>query len=1347
MKKRFITRPVMIMVVVSLVSSTVLAQITTTGRLTGTVSDTQGALIPRAQVVARHDQTQGEYKTTANEEGGWNIPSIPNGTYTVTITAPGFKTTVNKEVKVDAGQAATVNTALEPGGAAEQVVVTGGAEVLQTQSATVATTIVGRQIGELPFSTRDALTLVTTLPGVNSPGVPRQSSVNGLPKGSVNLTLDGANIQDNFLRSSDGFFTSIQAKSDAVQEVTVSTAVPGAESGGEGAVQVRFITKSGSPQFHGGAFWQYRSKTFNSNYYFNNIDGLPRDAFILRQFGGNVGGPILIPKVLKNREKAFFFINYEYFTLPQAYGSLDAAGNNLVLTPSAMSGIYTYKDSAGVIRQVNLYSIAAAKNPTLPANVRPFATTPDPTILSGLGLIDKAVHTTGALTSRINQGDYNRLDYQFQDPGKNIRWFPTVRLDYNLSAKHHLEFIHNYQHYFSDPDGVNGQINVYPGSGIIVGHPGVTGSIHRNTFSFVGAHRWTINDRLVNEVRLTSSGNGTSLFTQEFSPSLYDFWGGYAVQTGTYLGPQGLGFGAFLNRRSQSRRNTPVKGLSDNLSMLRGTHTLNIGFAFTRVASFTQAVDRQVVPRINLALTLGGTDPAGSGSTNIFTTGNFPGSTSGQRQEAATLYAILTGRVSSINRTASLNEDTKGYDFIPFTERNHLNEYAYYVQDSWKARPDLTLNYGLRWEIEPSPINDNQIYTRTDIEGIFGVSGNGNLFKPGVFGGRPTQFRLLQPAEKAFRTRHNDFAPSFGFAWSPSFNNGWLRKMVGNGSQTVLRGGYSIAYTREGFASFTDMFGANDGPTFTLDVSPAIDPALFPAGGVLYRDPTYPSRTPPADTSRFPLTPAAGSAVSSNDFDPGIKAGYTQSWTFGLQREINKNTAVEIRYVGTHGTHLWRQYNYNEVNIFENGFLDVFKAAQNNLAIFRRANPNCGQAALPGQPTPPPCNYGNSNLAGQVDVKLITTPLGAIDSTTTTLLQQGQAGRLANNIAGNVGRMNSLINANLIPFTTLPNSTCSAPPCKVSNFFLVNPQTTSGAFVMTNGMDTQFNALQIELRRRLSNGLLVQGSYQFAKALSNGYGSAQSVAIQPRTLRNLNADRGPSPWDIRHSFKVDWLYELPVGPGKAFLNGHMPVISKILEGWQTGGVARLQSGPVVLFTSGRQTVNQFDAGVILHNISAKQLQDMVKIRKTTVCDPNCRGVVFYLPDSIIQNTLAAFELGGKQLKDLDPNAPYVGPADRPGELGYNLFLYGPAQYRFDLNVVKRTRITERTNFEGRVQFLNAFNRPNFFLGSPTASARTLAINSTSVPFGQTRNAYRDITVSGTNDPGGRIIEFQFRLNF
>ena len=763
MKMGFTRRLVMLLALISLMTTLVPAQVTTSGRLTGVVADANGALIPKAQIAAKNDQTQTEYKTIANDEGQWTIPSIPNGTYTVSITAQGFKTTVAKEVKVDAGQVATLNTALETGGATEQVVVTGGAEVLQTESSSVATTIVGRQIGELPFSTRDALQLVLTLPGVMTPGTPRTSSLNGLPKGSVNLTLDGANIQDNFLRSSDGFFTSIQAKSDAVQEVTVTTATPGAESGGEGAVQIRFITKSGSPEYHGGAFWQYRSKTFNSNYYFNNIDGLPRDAFILRQFGGNLGGPIIIPGLLKSRDKVFFFANYEYFTLPNAYGSLAVVGNETVLTNSARAGIFTYKDSspAGTIRTVDLLALAASKG---------FPGTQDPTIAKGLGLIEEAIHKDGALTSRIAQGDYNRLDYQFQDPGKNIRWFPTIRLDANVTSKHHLEFIHNYQHYFSLPDGVNGQINVYPGSGIVVGSPGQTGSVHRNTFSFVAAHRWTINDRLINEVRATSSGNGTSLFFQEFDPRLYGLWDGYAPTGGGYI------YG-FRNRASQSRRNTPVKGLSDNITTLQGAHTLNLGFAFTRVASFTQAVSTQVIPTIAFGLATG--DPVNTGSTSLFTTTNFPNSTSTQRGDAGLLYALLTGRVTSIGRSATLNEKTRGFDFVPFTERNHQNEFAVYAQDAWKARPNLTFNYGLRWEFEPSPINDNLVYTRTGIDGIFGVSGRGNLFKPGVFEGKPTQFSLLTEGEKGFNTRHKDFGPSLGFAWSPNVRGGWLGKIVG----------------------------------------------------------------------------------------------------------------------------------------------------------------------------------------------------------------------------------------------------------------------------------------------------------------------------------------------------------------------------------------------------------------------------------------------------------------------------------------------------------------------------------------------------------------------------------------
>jgi len=291
---------------------------------------------------------------------------------------------------------------------------------------------------------------------------------------------------------------------------------------------------------------------------------------------------------------------------------------------------------------------------------------------------------------------------------------------------------------------------------------------------------------------------------------------------------------------------------------------------------------------------------------------------------------------------------------------------------------------------------------------------------------------------------------------------------------------------------------------------------------------------------------------------------------------------------------------------------------------------------------------------------------------------------------------------------------------------------------MTQGTDTNFDALQIEVRRRMSAGLLFQGSYQFAKALSNAFVSSSSVFSQPRTLRNAGLDRNYSPWDIRHSFKLDYIYELPFGPGKPFLNSNHWLVSRLVGHWQIGGVTRIQSGPATLLTSGgRATVNQNDAGLELHGLTLQQLQKLVKIRK----EPT--GVVYWLPQALINNTISAFN--SPNGTPADPASPWIGPPTTPGAFGQRIVLFGPMTARFDFNIVKRIPITERVNLEGRVSFLNAFNRANFYIGDADSTIRTASAASQS--FGQTRSAYRDITVSGTNDPGGRLIEFQFRLNF
>ena len=1244
----------------------------------------------------------------STKEGTWVIPSVAVGNYQVTVIAAGFKTTVVQGVNVDTGQATTVNAALETGAVNEQIVVTGGGEVLQTQSATISSTITGRQISELPFSTRDAMQLVLVLPGTQTPGTGRSSSINGLPKGSLNITIDGINVQDNLLKSSDGFFTSTQAKADAISEVSLSTATPGAESGGQGAAQVRFTTKGGTNQWHGGGFWQHRNTALNSNYYYNNLDGLPRDRLILNQAGGNISGPI-------KKDKLFFFINYEEFQLPQTYDR-----TTTYLTEKARQGTYTYRDSGNVVREINLFTLANTANTTagfLPATVRPYATTVDPTIATILSGFTAGAAKGGITRERITtSADYNRSDLNFQSPGQNVRRFPMMRLDLNATEKHHVEFVYNYQYYNSNPDAVNGQLPVVPGTGVVLGQP-PTGSIVRNVFSGALALRSTLSNTLVNELRGTLGQGGNVLFSGEMSAGLFTPWRGYAFSFPFTGNPQ--------TRQSQSRRHTPVWTFYDTLNLTKGQHTWTFGGAYTHIKSYQESYGSQLIPTATLGIATG--DPVNTGATALFTAGNFPNSTAAQRTDAANLYAQLTGRISGITRSASLRPDSKQFEYAPFTELNKHNELGLFVQDAWRARSSLTLNYGLRWEMDFAPRNTNGIYTTAGADSVYGVSGKGNLFKPGTFTNTTLpQFKLTETSTQPYKTRYRDLAPSFGLAWSPAFsNNALLKKAFGSGGQTVLRGGYSIAFVREGFNVFHSMWGFNQGPTVTLTVNPtANNTAAFVgpngysgAGSVLFRDTTLPAVALPK--ASFPLASPTG--VSYNEWDPNLQMGYTQSWSFGLQRELSKDMALEVRYVGNHGTKLWRQLNFNEVNIFENGFLSEFKIAQENLRLARLTN-----AAS--------TNFGlQAGVAGTRAIPVIAAGLNTSnDATFATTISRGLAGSLANTIAASNPAMARLIAGNLVPFTTLSDGS------RVSNSFFINPVAASaGAFLVTNGGHSTYNSLQIELRRRLSKGLLVDGSYTLGKSLTNMFVSSSSVFSQPRSLRFPEYDKGLSPWDLRHALKINGIYELPFGPGRSFLSGVKGPLGKALEGWQIGGVARIQSGTANLITSGRATLNTQDSGFLLRNITRKQLQSLVKIRKAD------NRIIYWLPQNLIDNTLAAFETGGKTLADLKTNEPYLSPANVPGEFGERLFLQGPWVNRMDFNLLKRTKIKERYTMDFRAQFINAFNISNFFI-SGLADANTQGIATT---FGQTRTAFRDFTVSGTNDPGGRLIEFQLRLSF
>ena len=253
------------------------------------------------------------------------------------------------------------------------------------------------------------------------------------------------------------------------------------------------------------------------------------------------------------------------------------------------------------------------------------------------------------------------------------------------------------------------------------------------------------------------------------------------------------------------------------------------------------------------------------------------------------------------------------------------------MQDSWRLHPRLTFNYGVRWDRQNPPVNDNGTYTRTGYAGVWGVSGVGNLFKPGVLAGQVPVFNAAAPGEAGFATRNKQFSPSVGLAWQVPNGNGPLGWLLGRG--TVIRAGYAINTIREDGSTLA-IWANNQGRTLSLNVDPTNFPAQFGApGSVLFRNAVLPSRAAPA-TPSYPLAVAATNSVT--DFSPNLKTGYVQSWDIGIQRELTRDTVLEVRYVGNHGTDLWRQVNINEINIFENGFLNDFKTAQNNLALAAR---------------------------------------------------------------------------------------------------------------------------------------------------------------------------------------------------------------------------------------------------------------------------------------------------------------------------------------------------------------------------------------------------------------------------
>jgi hypothetical protein len=1308
------------------VSATAYAQGSFFSSLSGTVVDSSGGVIPGANVRIRNNGTGEEVNTVSASDGGFTAPSLQGGVYTVTVSLMGFKTATLNSVTLSAAVPAQVRVALQVGALEENVTVVGdSALVVQTQSPAVATNLTSQQIISLPLTSRNALDSLTSLAGFSTSGTARNSSVNGIPRSAINITLDGMSIQDNYLKTTDGFFARLTPTLDSVEEVTVTTAGNTADATGQGSVQVKFVTKSGSNRWTGTAYEYLRHDALNANTWFNNRD-LPPDPATgkapkayLRNYQQGVaqGGPII-------KNKAFFFFNYEEQRAPAS-----VTPQRVALTPAAAGGTFSY-NTAGGVQSVDLLALAA-RNGQL--------ATLDPTVSKMNADIRAAMATSGTVAPLsnplVNQ-------YTFQTPTQSFNPSPTFRLDYEVSQKHRLTGSMNYRHINSSPDTTNNAQLPFPGLG-------PTGSQQSTRWTTSESLRSTFGANLVNEARYGGTG-GSTLFSPEIAASMFSGTGN------ALLNAQGAccGTGFLLTNLSlaptltaagsanYSAREASTMVFEDTATWLKGKHTLNFGGSMVQADVWLE--NQTLVPTVAFGVLT--TEPAAA----MFNAGNFPNASTADITQAQNLYAMLTGRITSITANARINE--AGDTYVPLGKSRaagRMREFDAFFADTWRATTSLTVSAGLRYVLANPFYPTNNSYSTISEAGLFGISGDGNLFKPGTLTGSKPLLTQYEAGAYAYNTDRNNLAPSVGFAWQPPSQDRGIGRLI-FGSQegdSVIRGGFGMAYQRPGMSDFTGPFGNNQG----LSVNLNRDSATGNLG-------TLPRLLRNADALTLPATPSVSypsvPAITSslNVFDSNLQMPYTQSYTVGWQRKLGQDTAFEVRYVGSRHRQDWETVNINEVSITSNGFVQEFRKAQANL----QANIAAGRGTtfaytgapgtsplptflaffqgLPGGQAGNAASYTSAQFTNATNLGFLAAqnpnPFGFASTNTTT------------GFVGNSTFRNNGVNAGL------PANFFVANPDVIGN--ATNTSLSSGANLTTNFGGTRANSIQLEFRKRLSNGLTFNTSYAWASAyMTQRYGfqhAAEEIA-QSGQVGN-----------VQHALKGNWLYELPFGEGKRWGGHSGGVVNALLGGWEFNGVGRIQTG------------EQIDFGnVRLVGMTEDEFRKSVELRV------GANGQLFILPQDIIDNSVKAFQTSATSATGYSAGAPtgrYMAPANGPdcletspgaGDCGIrSLVANAPRLVRFDLVMAKRFRIHGDVNFEFRAEMLNAFNSPYFNIattggqplgvttnyyapGGPYANFNNGSYPAGNAVVGASADSFRLTTLLGDNT--SRIIQLVWRVRW
>jgi hypothetical protein len=1257
--------------VVLLAVSSAPAQVLT-GTLTGTVTDSTDAVVPNAAITVTNLDTGLVTKEKTDAAGIYVANGLPNGFYKVAVEFPGFSRTEMERVEVFVSQTSRANLKLQIARTGTEVVVEAQQTSVQSDSAELKNSVEAVQLDTIPLPTRNPLDLVKMFAGILTPPTTAVTGgdafVHGLRGNDTNLTQDGINVQDNFVKTS-AFFAISAPVADTIEEINVSVGGIGTD-GGFGAAQVSMVTKKGTNQYHGTVYWYQRTSFLNANTWFNNETGVKRPFQLQNHIGATIGGPASIPKLYNGKNKTFFFFAYEAYREPRS-----SPTTRTVETPSAEQGLFTYTPSGGAPQTVNLLNIGTIGN----TGIKPVINS------QSFGVYTTVVPQSGYTDAGCGSGDgVNIRCLSFNESGVNNQDRYTIRMDQQIGQRNSVQFIWNRANFNTSPDFLNG--NQPP----FIGAPWSGGQISARE-DFVWAWNTTISPTMNNEVRIGYQHAPVGFaYGYNFSNT-----GGNQIAYATVTSP------IMTSTNFPQGRNTPVQQYLDNLGWVKGNHQMRFGGEYRRDLA-TSYLYNTVYPRVIIGA---GTNLNASNPDNL-STATLPGISAAELNLAQAIFGNDTGLLGNISQGFNHTSPTSGYaSGIPEIYTPIQQNFAFYGQDSWKVRRNLTVTYGVRWEYQGpyDARNGLVLLPQSNLSGLFGptpITGSpvNNLFQPGNVNAATDTLLTLQGGSNGSPVAKrdlNNFGPYAGIAYTP-FADG----------KTVIRAHFAQHYVQDGFTFYTPATTANTGlfSTFTNNV---------PTG--VYNNTGLPYPTPPAGSGGFPVSQLSNwlsSQTSVTNYDHSLVTPYVLDFGLGIQRELWKKYTMEVRYVGNHAVKQYRNWNINELDLNYNGLVNEFNNALTNYNI---DNAN----GLKG-------TFANNNLPGQVATPILDKLFAGL----ATASAYGSSGFITNLTQNNIQSMfNTIRTSPTYRVNVTGANGLGAANGIPLNFFVANPW-ANNALQYNNAGWSAYDGLEVEVRRRYSNGFFLLANYGFSKVLADTtFGQSQSEGQNYQSLQNTALDKFVSAINVRHSFGMTTSYPLPFGRGKKFGSGMNRAFDYIVGGWTINGNTHWSVGAPLTISSNRNTNGSGIAETpVLKNMTLQQLQNNIGVYRTG------NGVYYINPNSglfTIKGTgsTANFCTAGQTTPCWAEPAP-----GGYGNLPYNGF-EGPHFFDQDLSMIKDIQLFERLHFQARLEAFDVFNNANF-------AGPSLSTDSTT--FGQLTSTFDTARGGGVTS---RIVQWSMKFIF